>query len=279
MMEPKNLDRSDFIRGKQCLGVTIAVNLKLFDIYFTREASDYLPDPGFTPYFWRKKGGDPGNDNEESNKDGDDNLSSSRPAGTAAKNMEVDSSKTHTSSSTGKTVLASSPVNSGMVYAVTPLNPNPKTTLAKKIVQEARRFSLGLVGSSGNAANTASLADHPVASALRGMARPSTLSAATQLEACSDGALPRPVAARAASPLPTGVGPVSRPICCAPELRQPGPTAARESGPPAGGAQAKVLDWASSAVVPTDLALGSLSAARPASPASSSPCAGKERGI
>jgi hypothetical protein len=51
MMEPKNLDRTDFKRGKKCLGVTIAVNLQMYDIYFAREAPDFVPDPSFTPYF------------------------------------------------------------------------------------------------------------------------------------------------------------------------------------------------------------------------------------
>jgi hypothetical protein len=60
--------------------------------------------------------------------------------------MVVDSTNTHTSSSNGKSVLASLPVIECMVYAVMPFNPVPKTPQAKKIVQEARRRSPGLVG-------------------------------------------------------------------------------------------------------------------------------------
>jgi hypothetical protein len=54
MMEPKNLDKFHEVHGCACLGVTVTVKLKGYDLYFRREQPDFVADPGFTPFFWRK---------------------------------------------------------------------------------------------------------------------------------------------------------------------------------------------------------------------------------
>jgi hypothetical protein len=62
MMEPKNLDKMNELQGYACLGVSVTVKLKGYDFFFHREQPDFAPDKGFTPFFWKRKGDDAGND-------------------------------------------------------------------------------------------------------------------------------------------------------------------------------------------------------------------------
>jgi hypothetical protein len=62
MMEPKNLDKLNEVQGYACLGVSVTVKLKGYDFFFRREQQGFVPDKGFTPFFWKRKGDDAGND-------------------------------------------------------------------------------------------------------------------------------------------------------------------------------------------------------------------------
>jgi hypothetical protein len=62
MMEPKNLDNWNEVQGYACLGVSVTVKLKGYTIFFRREQQDFVCDHGFTPFFWKRKGDDAGND-------------------------------------------------------------------------------------------------------------------------------------------------------------------------------------------------------------------------
>jgi hypothetical protein len=52
-MEPKNLDKMNELQGYACLGVSVTVQWKGYDFFFRRERQDFVPDPGFTPFFWK----------------------------------------------------------------------------------------------------------------------------------------------------------------------------------------------------------------------------------
>jgi hypothetical protein len=70
MMEPKNLDKMNEVQGYACLGVSMTVKLKSYDFFFHREQQDFVPDKGFTPFFWKRKGDDTGNDGPGQDNDG-----------------------------------------------------------------------------------------------------------------------------------------------------------------------------------------------------------------
>jgi hypothetical protein len=70
MMEPKNLDKTNELQGYACLGVSVTVKLKGYDFFFQREQHDFVPDKGFTPFFWKRKGDDTGNDGTRHDNDG-----------------------------------------------------------------------------------------------------------------------------------------------------------------------------------------------------------------
>jgi hypothetical protein len=61
MNEPKNLDKWNEVQGYACLGVSVTVQLKGYDFFFRREPQDFVPDEGFTPFFWKRKGDDADN--------------------------------------------------------------------------------------------------------------------------------------------------------------------------------------------------------------------------
>jgi hypothetical protein len=66
MLNSKVLDKRADASGLY-VGAACVVELKAFDFFFRREAADFVPDPGFTPYFWRRKGDDL--DDEDMGKD------------------------------------------------------------------------------------------------------------------------------------------------------------------------------------------------------------------
>jgi hypothetical protein len=50
------------LQGYACLGVYVIVQLKGYDFFFRREREDFVSDKGFTPFFWKRKADDAGND-------------------------------------------------------------------------------------------------------------------------------------------------------------------------------------------------------------------------
>jgi hypothetical protein len=56
MMDQKYLDKFNEARGCACLAVTATIKMKGYDLFFHREKPDFVPDPRFTPFFWKKKG-------------------------------------------------------------------------------------------------------------------------------------------------------------------------------------------------------------------------------
>jgi hypothetical protein len=131
----RNLEKGKFIffvlKFLGCYSVTVAVDFKVYDFLFRQEQPDFVPDTGFVPYFWRRKGNDPGNDGTGHDKPTDINPGSSSQAGSLSSNMDVDFSNSLNSSTTsGKSVLCSPVDGLGVVYAVTPFNPNPRTPKA-----------------------------------------------------------------------------------------------------------------------------------------------------
>jgi hypothetical protein len=147
MMEPKTLDKFHEVHGCACLGVSVTVKLKGYDLYFRREQPDFVADPGFTPFFWKKKGDDSGNDG--TGPDTDDMDAPRRNITNSDARMDVDTPQSSNISSHGKTVLdGSSCATDGVVLGsidVTPLNPNPTTPRGKEIVAEIRSKSPGFI--------------------------------------------------------------------------------------------------------------------------------------
>jgi hypothetical protein len=164
MMEPKNLDKFHKVHGCACLGVTVTVKLKGYDLYFHREQPDFVADPGFTPLFWRKKGDDSGNDG--AGPDADDMDAPCRNITNSAARMDIDNPQSSNSSSHGKTVLHGSSCAPGgdvlSSIAVTPLNPNPTTPRGKEIVAEICSKSPGLIAKVSS--RMVSLASAPILS-------------------------------------------------------------------------------------------------------------------
>jgi hypothetical protein len=147
MMDPKYLDKFNEARGSACLGVTATIKSKGYDLFFLREKPDFVHDPGFTPFFWKKKG-------DDASKEGpgpvsDDSHAPGRNASSLSARMDIDQLQSSTSSSHGKTVLGGSVGVSfgGSVgsFAFTPLNPNPLTPRGKEIVAKARLESPELI--------------------------------------------------------------------------------------------------------------------------------------
>jgi hypothetical protein len=166
MMEPKTLDKFHEVHGCACLGVSVTVKLKGYDLYFRREQPDFVADPGFTPFFWKKKGDDSGNDG--AGPDTDDMDAPRRNSTNSDARRDVDTPQSSNFSSHGKTVLVGSSCAPGGVVlgsvAVTPLNPNPMTPRGKEIVAEIRSKSPGLVSmeSAPLVVSSASTNDVPV---------------------------------------------------------------------------------------------------------------------
>jgi hypothetical protein len=121
MVNPMALEGQVDDRGP-FLAVACAVKLKLFDFVFRHEPADFVADPSFTPFFWRRKG----DDVDEEDLGNDKDLDSFGPSGATASeasNMEVDTSLPSSSANKGKSVAASTVLCS----VITPYNTNPRT--------------------------------------------------------------------------------------------------------------------------------------------------------
>jgi hypothetical protein len=148
MNEPKNLDKQNDIQGYACLGVSVTMKLKGYDFFFRREPQDFVPDEGFTPFLWKRKG----DDDAGFDGSGQYNIANDAPnCDTTSASASIDDDKPQggNSSTRGKSG-SRGPVVGTMAprIAVTPINPNPTMPHGKEIV-EALRSSIGmLVGTS-----------------------------------------------------------------------------------------------------------------------------------
>jgi hypothetical protein len=88
MMDPKYLDKFNEARGSACLGVTATIKSKGYDLFFLREKPDLIHDPGFTPFFWKKKGDDASK--EGPGPDSDDSHAPGRGASSLSARMDID---------------------------------------------------------------------------------------------------------------------------------------------------------------------------------------------
>jgi hypothetical protein len=139
MVNPKALEGQVDDTGP-FLAVACAVKLKLFGFVFRREPVDFVADPSFTPFFWRRKGDDVDEEDLGNDRDHGSSGPSGAPASQAS-NMEVDASMPAPSSDKGKSVAASSVV----FPVITPYNANPRTPRGLEIVERVRRVSPQLV--------------------------------------------------------------------------------------------------------------------------------------
>jgi hypothetical protein len=153
MMEPKNLDKMNELQGYACLGVSVTVQLKGYDFFFRHERQDFVLDPGFTPFFWKRKGDDTGNDGPSQDNEGYD--APTRDASSAPASMDVNKLQGGNSNSIGKAVSLFPSAGSGepMVFVVTPLNPNPTMPRAKEIVEKIHSRSPGLIAAASGASD------------------------------------------------------------------------------------------------------------------------------
>jgi hypothetical protein len=90
MVNPKALEGQVDDTGP-FLAMACAVKLKLYDFMFHREPADFVADPSFTPYFWRRKGDDVDEEDLGNDRDHDPSGPSGAPASEAS-NMDVDTS-------------------------------------------------------------------------------------------------------------------------------------------------------------------------------------------
>jgi hypothetical protein len=121
MVNPKALEGQVDETGP-FLAVACAVKLKLFGFVFRREPADFVADPSFTPYFWRRKGDDV--DEEDLGNDKDhDSFGPSGAAASEASNMDVDSSLPSSSTNKGKSDAAATV----LCPVITPYNAFPRT--------------------------------------------------------------------------------------------------------------------------------------------------------
>jgi hypothetical protein len=121
MVNPKALEGQVDDTG-HFLAVACAIKLKLFGFVFRREPADFVADPSFTPYFWRRKGDDV--DEEDFGNDKDrDSFGPSGAMASEASNMDVDSSLPSSSTNKGKSDAAATV----LCPVITPYNAFPRT--------------------------------------------------------------------------------------------------------------------------------------------------------
>jgi hypothetical protein len=120
MMDPKYLDKYNDAQGCACLGETITI--KGYHLFFRREQLDFVHDPRFTPFFWKKKGDDSSNDGPGPDKDGA--HAPSYISSTSTTHMDSENPQSSNSSSHGKTVSGGSEMvllAEGLVPFLSPL--------------------------------------------------------------------------------------------------------------------------------------------------------------
>jgi hypothetical protein len=124
--------------------------MKGYHLFFRREQPDFVPDPSFTPFFWKKKGDDSSDDGPGPDIDGVDALG--RSSSPSAARVDIVNPQSLNSLSHDKTVSGGSGDGSkgGGVgsIALTPLNPNPMTPRGKEILAAFRLESPDLIAKS-----------------------------------------------------------------------------------------------------------------------------------
>jgi hypothetical protein len=100
MMDPKYLDKFNEARGCACLGVTATIKMKGYDLFFHREKPNFVHDPGFAPFFWKKKGDD--SSKEGSGPDNDDFDAPGHNSSSSTARMDIDNPQSSNSSSHGR---------------------------------------------------------------------------------------------------------------------------------------------------------------------------------
>jgi hypothetical protein len=90
MLDPKVLEKRADENGQLYIGVTVVLKMKGYDFFFRRQPEDFVPDPEFVPYFWRRKGNDPDDDDAAKDKDKEDTDDPARPVESHTVHMEVD---------------------------------------------------------------------------------------------------------------------------------------------------------------------------------------------
>lgn len=89
MLNSKSLDKFVDNAGS-CIGATCVIKLKSYDFFFRREPADFVPDPAFVPFFWRRKSDDADDEEMGKEKGVDSSLGLSGLTGSQSSNMEVD---------------------------------------------------------------------------------------------------------------------------------------------------------------------------------------------
>ena len=74
------------------IAAACVVRLREFIFTFRHEPADFVPDPSFVPFFWRRKGDDVDGEDEMMDKGPDGSFGSSGLHGAQASNMDVDAS-------------------------------------------------------------------------------------------------------------------------------------------------------------------------------------------
>jgi hypothetical protein len=117
----------------------VTVKLKGYDFFFHREQLDFVLDPGYTPFYWKRKGEDAGNDGQDN--DGYD--APTRDDSLVPASMDVDKPQDGNSNSHDNSVslCPSGGTSAPLVFAITPINPNPSTPRAKEIVEKFHSLS------------------------------------------------------------------------------------------------------------------------------------------
>ena len=75
------------------IGAACVIKLGEYDFFFRRESTDFIVDPSFVPFFWRRKGDDPDPDaagNAKGPSGSMDQASAPGGSGSQSSNMEVD---------------------------------------------------------------------------------------------------------------------------------------------------------------------------------------------
>jgi hypothetical protein len=132
LVDPLVLSKSVDAHGPY-LRVTATVLTKGYEFTFRREKEDFVPDLGFTPFFWRRK-----NDDRDDGFGKDKGTDGNGDFAPDSVGMEVDPS-----GPSGSTALPgpSSSQVAPRQFAVTPLNPSPTTVAGRELVEAARLSS------------------------------------------------------------------------------------------------------------------------------------------
>jgi hypothetical protein len=132
MCDLSTLEKDKDENDVPCLEAVAALKLNGYRLRFRRQSPQYVPDPGFRPYFWKEAGGDDGPDGFEEDKD-------DQPVGAQLDGaMDVDA----TPQGPGSTSCVTAPV---VQRVVTPYNHSPSTPRGKEIVARVRALSPSLV--------------------------------------------------------------------------------------------------------------------------------------